>query len=361
MKKVFEVGSEYDWDSNIPYQMENGDSPFKSIASKNIVYLRSGRDALRYIAQIYKGTHAKVVMPTLCCSSMVTPFETENYTMSFYKLKSDLSADMDDVASKLTDNCIFVFTNYFGERMVTALNLSQIRELRQGIVIVEDITHDFMGRQPLTENVDFAVCSIRKWFAIPDGGILIGKDTIPQILMSEDSFFAQKRSSALQRKSRYLSTARAEEKVLFRRELEEANIYLNGDNKLAEMSGLSKKILASINFKGIYKNRRRNAQYLEEKLRDVTGLRLLVKDASVSTIYFPILVVGDQLSIERHLSEQGVYAPVIWPLPEQSKGVCPVADEIGEHMLAIPCDHRYNLEDMEKIVAILKNVMKQVT
>ena len=44
--------------------------------------------------------------------------------------------------------------------------------LRQGIIIVEDITHSLLS-DCWQSCADYMVGSLRKWCAIPDGGILI--------------------------------------------------------------------------------------------------------------------------------------------------------------------------------------------
>ena len=68
---------------------------------------RSGGVALKAFARL--GGRTKVLLPALCCESMVLPFEQNGYTVEFYKLCEDLRADEDDVISKLELGCVLLY------------------------------------------------------------------------------------------------------------------------------------------------------------------------------------------------------------------------------------------------------------
>ena len=54
-RTFFEMGSEYDWDSNKPYILEAAKHVLYDVPEDRIKYLRSGRDAIRYAARLHKG------------------------------------------------------------------------------------------------------------------------------------------------------------------------------------------------------------------------------------------------------------------------------------------------------------------
>ena len=54
------------------------------------------------------------------------------------------------------------------------------------------------------------------------------------------------------------------------------------------------------------------------------------------------------------LSEQHIYAPVIWPVVYEEVLVNETVKYIYDHILAIPIDQRYDEGDMAKIVSIIK-------
>lgn len=68
--------------------------------------------------------------------------------------------------------------------------------------------------------------------------------------------------------------------------------------------------------------------------------------------------MNERDEIKNKLAKQGIYCPVIWPLPRQAIGVCEVSEYTSKHMLAIPCDHRYRATDIEYICDILSGILE---
>lgn len=355
--KVFEIGSEYDWNSNVNFwQTINNEERFNgdSATSK---FLRSGRDALRFIAKALSPMKNTVFMPALCCSCMPEPFSDENYEIIYYKLTSDFKVNVEDVLSKLKPNSIFLFMNYFAIPSLNKGDLEKITRFQNNVTTVEDITHDFLKRGVETFNADITVCSIRKWFAIPDGGMLFSKVSLPEITIEQDPFFANKRISAMKRKSRYLLNGEIEEKDQFRAELSEANQYIDTVKNVGAMAVKSMYFIKHIDLAHMYMTRLKHCRYLYDKLSGLTSMRLIGRESLESTLYLPILV-AQQSDVQKKLAERGIYAPVIWPIPELAQGVCKIADDVANHMLGIPCDHRYTNEEIKKMAQIIREVVK---
>lgn len=355
--KVFEIGSEYDWNSNTDFwQTVDNEELFKDNFS-TLKFLRSGRDALRFIAKALSPVKKTVFMPALCCSCMPEPFLDEKYEIIYYKLTADFKVNVEDVLSKLKPNSIFLFMNYFAIPSLNKGDLERIVRFQNSVTTVEDITHDFLKREIETFDADITVCSIRKWFSIPDGGILFSKVNLPEITIEQDAFFADKRISAMKRKSMYLLNGEIEEKNQFRAELAEANQYIDTIKNVGAMATKSIDFIKHIDLEHMYKTRLTHCRYLYDKLSGLNGMRLIGKISSESTLYFPILV-EQQGDVQKKLAERGIYAPVIWPIPKLAEGVCEIADDVSNHMLGIPCDHRYTHEEIEKVAQIIAEVVK---
>ena len=61
------------------------------------------------------------------------------------------------------------------------------------------------------------------------------------------------------------------------------------------------------------------------------------------------------------MKEHNIFAPVLWPFPEAIKQL-DINEDIGyiyKHALALPCDQRYSLSDMEKIVECFRNYAQE--
>ena len=61
-----------------------------------------------------------------------------------------------------------------------------------------------------------------------------------------------------------------------------------------------------------------------------------------------------QYSLQTAPSAQHIYAPVIWPVSYDEVLINNTVKDIYNTILAIPIDQRYNQEDMDKIVRIIK-------
>lgn len=359
MMKVFEIGSEYDWDSTFQYISKEKNNKFQQTENSIFKFLRSGRDALRYIAKAYKKEKSAVLMPALCCSCMPEPFEDEEYEIIYYKLKDTLEVDVEDVLKKIKDDSIFLFMNYFAIPSLKSEELEKIVCSRKNIISVEDITHDFLNRDLKEGNADITICSIRKWFSIADGGIIFSKNSVPYIQLEKDDFFSKNRMEAMKIKSEYLKIGDIAQKNKFREKLAISNEYIDNIKNLIEMNEESKKSLVYLNLDGMYKERLNNSKFLFDNIKKIKKIKTLGIESVNSTLYFPI-VVSDQKEIQQKLAQNGVYAPVIWPLPEKAIGICKVADKLANQMLAIPCDHRYSKREMSKVVEILDKIINEI-
>ena len=356
-KKVFEIGSEYDWESNTSFLVKENDF-FFNVKKQNIRFLRSGRDAIRYVARLCKDKCKTALMPALMCACVPQQFVEEGYQVTYYKVNKDFTADIEDIKGKISSDTIFFYMNYFGMPFISDKQLTEIRSGYSNLIFVEDITHDFLKRRTECFVSDFTVCSIRKWFAIPDGGMVIGKEKLDLIPVEKNDYFAELRKNAMKQKNVYFNTGMISDKDAYRTTLANANEYIDHIDNIAEMQEESIKILEQIDLKKIYELRVRNVKILERGIRTIDKIETLVPRCEDSTLYYPIHVKNSQKVIQKKMAERAFYLPVIWPVPQDAEGICGVADEVADSMLAVPCDHRYTVDDMEKIIEALKECVQ---
>jgi len=112
-------------------------------------------------------------------------------------------------------------------------------------------------------------------------------------------------------------------------------------------------MIASLNGAEIRYARSQNMKHalakLSSKIRMVPGIEKCIEGAPFS---LPILV-SDRDSAQKQLASKGVYAPVLWPICDEARIVCPVSAFVSDHMLSIPIDQRYNYDDIEDITSIV--------
>lgn len=356
---AYEIGSEFDWNSNVNFLKKSSNAMM--YANKEFCfwkYLRSGRDAFRYIARNFKNQSNYVLLPALCCISMTKPFIDEGYNIKYYKLTQSLEIDIEDAKSKIKDNCIFIYMNFFSINAINESDLESIKNMVSNITFVEDITHDFLERIPIKSYANIVVCSIRKWFAIPDGGILLSKKKLNNILLENDEYFERKRTLAMKLKSKYLLDSDINIKNKYRELLKESNDYLDKVQNISKMCKKSFEIFNKIDVLKIYNRRLNNSYFLQDSIKNQSMINIIHDSAYKSTLYYPIILQNEQVEVEKKLCEYNIYAPIIWPLPESAKGICKTSDYISEHILALPCDHRYSIHDMKYSIDALFKIIK---
>lgn len=343
MATVKEFGSEFDWRANDPFLHNCDDRLHLSQAKK----FRSGRDAMKAVAACTKGQCRQVLLPALCCESMVSPFTMHGLKPVFYKLHPSYKADALDVKRKLTEDSILVYGSYFGIDPFDDETLSFLHRVFPHALFMEDRTQDILTSRETPGFVpDVTVASIRKWIPIPDGGLLWGNISAET---KTDPAFCQLRKDAMFKKSEYLQTGDESLKNTFRHMLAEASELLDQSAEPYAMTPESAQLLECLDFAQIYTRRQTNATALLKALTpDRDHLRLITTTPEKSTLYFPILV-KDRAVVQGKLAKLGIYCPVIWPVPEEALGVSEVAQFTAEHMLGIPCDQRYTTEDMTYI------------
>ena len=344
--KVIEFGSEFDWEANYPFQTDKNNKYFDFY---NMQAYRSGRDALKAIAYSYKAQTKTVLLPALCCESMVSPFLMNGYKPVFYKMNADYTVNVKDIENKIERDCLILYMSYFG---VMPISVSQLMEWKKAFspVFIEDRTHNILHKKEDSFIPDITMASIRKWFALPDGGILFA-DKIFEAKPNSGLEFADLRLQAMKKKSKYLLEGGEDLKDEYRRLLTTASESLDKNIEHYEISSFSKNLLSNINFEKILLQRQKNIRVLKSFLDIMVQqerISYITDEPEKSALYFPFLVKNRD-ALQEKLAREKIYCPVIWPVPQEAQGVCEIADYTAKHMIALPCDQRYDEKDMRYI------------
>ena len=65
------------------------------------------------------------------------------------------------------------------------------------------------------------------------------------------------------------------------------------------------------------------------------------------------MYVDDRPALQKKLALQHIYAPVLWPVSTKEILINSSIEYMFDHLLAIPCDQRYDEVDMEKIIKVI--------
>ena len=318
---------------------------------------RSGRDAMKALA--CAAGRRRVLLPALCCESMIVPFAQSGYELAFYCLREDLRGDEADVLDKLRHGDMLLYLPYFGILPFSDAFLEKLRASGKNLLLVEDRTQDLIAPRPAGGfQPDAMVASLRKWAALPEGGVL--QTALAPCPTGEDSAFGDRCRMAQEEKDRYLKDWDPGRKQAFLAQFHGAEALLDEGGEPVAMSARYRGTAASLDFGAIYDARRKNLLYLKARLEPLAAagrLRFLGDSPENSALYLPILL-EDRDRVQRAMAEEKIYCPVIWPEPAEAAGVCPVSHTVTEHMLALPVDQRYQEAEMDFFADTLEKILK---
>ena len=318
---------------------------------------RCGRDAMKALARA--AGRKRVLLPALCCESMLVPFAQNGYDLVFYRLQEDLQGDETDVLNKLRDEDFFLYLPYFGVKPFSDTFLESLRTCGKNLLLVEDRTQDLIAPRPADGfQPDAMVASLRKWAALPEGGVLQSGLTLGA--SREDNTFGDRCHKAQEEKDRYLEDWEPARKQAFLELFRGAEALLDIDGEPIAMSEPYRRTAEGLDFDAIYRARRKNLLCLKQRLEPLAAagrLRFLGDSPENSALYLPILL-DDRDRVQRAMAAEKIYCPVIWPEPEAAAGVCPVSHAVTKHMLALPVDQRYGEKEMAFFADTLERILK---
>lgn len=395
---MYEIGSEFN------FEKINDRTDFIELLSheaekksRHIEFLRCGRDAIGFVADDIiarskafsddEGRALKVFIPALSCDSMVKPFEVRGFEVVFYRLNEDLTTDKDYLAELIAFEKIPVVLvmNLFGITDVKGLSES-LKAKNENTVLIEDVTHiitepeSFLGGDSSSLS-DYHVGSIRKWLGVPDGAVAISKTEFVMGALTGETDFSILRAQAMEEKTRYLDNGDQDLKSHFRALLSEAEDSLNDGLDPYIMSDMSADYLSEMDLDNLQHRRKVNYDTLYKALKELPlcgkAFKLYDKvDTDAQTPFMLQIVLdidfmqrsaitdeGKSITrdvFERKLAENGVYAPVLWPIYDEARQVCKVAADFSDNMLAFWIDQRYSRFDMENAAEIFADTLSKI-
>jgi dTDP-4-amino-4,6-dideoxygalactose transaminase len=319
------------------------------------VWLSTGRSAIKYVIQTIERRCPTIkriaVLPSFTCDTVFEPFLNVGYQVYYYPVEKNLTTTSRSIRQVVNehDASIVLFHRYFGFDTIDLQINDFCDEMRRlGKYTIEDCTqclYSGFNRAP----VDFMVGSIRKWTGTPDGGFAVCRDgkfeTKP---LKSDKQLETAKLKASYAKYRYLfenTGDKSDMLAMYRR----AEDILDGRINIYAISDTSSKVQANLDINDLKRKRRDNFNVLSTYLNvSIKPLFPLINGTEVP-LYFPIFV-KDRASLQKHLVQNAIYAPIVWPKSEVQPKVDDGAENAYEHLLCIPIDQRYDVDDMKRIV-----------
>lgn len=222
-------------------------------------------------------------------------------------------------------------------------SIRRIKQARPNLVIIEDDVQAFFEYK--NSEADYSFTSLRKWFPCPDGAFISTKRTLNMETMVENKWSQYKFAGNILKKYNNV----IDDSICLEL-LQKGEELLDVEYRSA-CSDISQVIFAHVDIETIAKKRMNNAAYLHSKLEKL-GIRHAYRESAVP-LFVPIFI-ENRTALRRRFFENNIFTPIHWPkVSTEING----DNELYMLELSLICDQRYDLEDMEGQIRILRQFL----
>jgi hypothetical protein len=318
---------------------------------ERVTFAASGREALRQLVVHLKA--AVVWLPDYCCQDLVAPLERAGARVSTYA--DDPRGPCGAANARRGD--VVVRINTWG------LRANGGAPAPEGVIVVEDHTHDPFSQWARSSTAPYAFASLRKALPLAEGGALWSPAglSLPTQLAASDAHrrLAADRWRAMELKAQYLAGA-AIEKDAFR------SLLVPTEESFATDlgTGPSERALEALGrfpSDAWTRSRMENFAALAEALSP--GRVRLLEPAPGATAFgatFELPTAESRDRARAALTAARIYTAVLWPLEVPGTRASPEAIELSKRVMFVHCDGRYTPADMARVAQRLNEVFALV-
>lgn len=306
----------------------------------------SGRAALYQILNYLKqekGINC-VLLPDYLCSSVLVPVKALALEFAFYQIDENLELEQDNLSKLYKTGTAILLINYFGLKNLDK-QIKTIRNIDERAIIIEDDVQAYYEFLKPLGDVDFKFTSLRKTFAIPDGGLVKTKHNMP--VVDKPNTFGQYKAAAALLKS--MREGNFNDKIYL--EMFEKGESLIDEEIECGMSRIAEKLYYFINDEHVKVRRLNNARYLLDELKKIGAKPILPLNDDHVPLFIPIKLENRDV-VRKAMFQKEIFCPVHWPLEglDLQRGKV-----MAEKELSLIIDQRYGRKEMDEIIAVLKD------
>ena len=298
---------------------------------KGALQLNTARNCLEYILRAKK--YKKIYIPYLNSEVIWEPIKKLGIESEFYSVDFRLNPIFD---KELGEDEVFFYSDTYGIKSCTVLQLVE----KYGKQLIVDNTHAFFSKP--YEGID-TIYSPRKFFGLPDGAYLY-TDTFLNEELEQD--FSIPHMTHLMKRIEYGNASAAYQDYL------DYCASLVGQ-PIKRMSNLASALLSNIDYENLKERQIRNFNYLHS---------VLGKDNKFEYDNFPsdtcplsYMFYSENPNLRKKLIDNKIYVSTYW---KETLGLVEKDSaeyKIVNYLLPLPCDHRYDEEDMERIINVINS------
>ena len=288
----------------------------------------------------------QIWLPSYLCSVIVEAIRRSGSAVRFYAIDANLRIPHEDWLHEVRAGDLVVFIDYFG---FNEWSNCGAEAMRRGAWIVEDACQAMLNEQ-FCQHSHYVICSPRKFFGLPDGGVLLAHAGArlpgcelppPPAEWWLEAFAASQLRAEFDRHG-------GDRKwfELF------SKTDPAGPTEPFGMSELSALLLNHrIDCAEAARRRRGNYRFLAAELRDLAMFPDL--PSGVVPLGFPVRL-RDRDRVRHAMFRAEIYPPVHWPIA----GVVPTdfkaSHQLAAEIMTLPCDQRYTETEMSRMLDCLK-------
>lgn len=287
------------------------------------IYLNSCRNALRYLIRTL-GIQ-KIHIPVFTCEVIKKAILSENCKVLSYNIDENFFPLQD-----IPKSDFILYNNYFG---LTEDKVKIVATIFPNLIVdnAQAFYSHVTGRA--------SIYSLRKFFGVPDGGILRGKD-IPKLNLETSTSYEVMAHLLIRRdlgaEAGYSSFIKDEEII--------------SHYPVLQISSLTLSLLGNIDYKKVRQRRIENFLQLKENL---ISLFPYSKNEEFVPLVFP-LFIEDGNSLRNKLISNKVFCARYWPNVLDDKNSSSFEKNLAKNIISIPLDQRYGKKEMEYILELIQ-------
>ena len=299
-------------------ELQHGKLPYP-----NAVPVNFGRGGLALIVQTRR--YRRVWIPDYICPVVPRYLERIGVEYSTYEINLNLEPT---AIPQLERDESFLYVNYFGVKDAYCRMLEQKQKN-----LILDLTQAFYYEPTVADGFN----SARKFFGVPDGAFVFGAGVSDEGLpraISYDQF-----APLLMRADGDLAGGYS----AFH-SLDDAREHLDA----AQMATLTRLLISSVDVDSARIRRSTNFVKLATELSSTN--ELMFNQDAVGPLVYPYLV-KDGERLKKRLIEKKIFCPTYWP---KTQGAGYAAGRLVNDLVCMPCDQRYDVEDMKYILSFVE-------
>ena len=315
----------------------------------NTIQLANARSGMAILIELLSPAH--VWMPSYFCGTVLQGVDERITAVEFYEIDHNLTLPSLEWLNYVQPNDLVVVLDYFGFPCDPQLVM---HVKKRGAWVLEDACQALLSKEAGRFS-DFVIFSPRKFLGVPDGGILrcnheIARENI-KIDPPPDAWWLKALSASVKRKEFDLHGG---DRNWFRLFQEAENECPIGHYRMSELSGML--LECGFDYVTIAKKRVDNYNALLENLNDLALFQSLPPQIVPSG--FPVRVKNRE-RVRQVLFDHEIYPPVHWSIHGIVPDVFKDSHDLSDEIMTLPCDQRYDQNDMRWMAGIVLRELKK--